>query len=211
MVYQGIDRWNSPDAYLEHHGVKGMKWGQRKQIPLVGRIRRPAVNRFRDNNSLSSSSVKSSKSSEKAKMMRRKKIKKAVSVGVGIVGADAATYGAYKLSKYASSPQGKANIKSGLDFVKNKTIRGVQRARLAGQGISRTVSNIPGTRAIAKAYATASLVSDVNSAQQFARHVHKNGKITGKDLKNFAIDIAMPIPDNIPGITKNKYDKTKRW
>lgn len=214
MIYTGID--SNASSYFEHYGVKGMKWGQRKQIPLVGRIRRPAAarpiaNRFRSNNSRISSPVKSSQSSQKAKIARHQKIKKAVAIGVGIVGAAAVTYGAYKLSKYASTPQGKAAIKNGLDFIKNKTARGVQRARLARQGISRTVSNIPGTRTIAKAYVAASLVSDVNSAQQFARHVHKNGKITGKDLKNFAIDIAMPIPDNIPGITKNKYDKTKRW
>lgn len=209
MIYEGIDL--NTHQYLEHYGVKGMKWGQRKQIPLVGRIRRPAVNRFRDNNSSVSNPVKSSRSFEKSRIVKRQKIKKAVAIGAGIVGAAAVSYGAYKLSKYTSTPQGKANIKSGLDFIKNKTIRGAQRARLAGQGISRTVSNIPGTRAIAKAYAAASLVSDVNSAQQFARHVHKNGKITGKDLKNFAIDIAMPIPDNIPGISRNKYDKNKRW
>ena len=34
MIYEGIDRWNSP--YIEHHGVKGMKWGVRKQIQRVG-------------------------------------------------------------------------------------------------------------------------------------------------------------------------------
>lgn len=31
MIYEAIDRWNSPDSYLEHFGVKGMRWGHRKQ------------------------------------------------------------------------------------------------------------------------------------------------------------------------------------
>lgn len=33
MIYEAIDRWNSPDSYLEHFGVKGMKWGVRKYRP----------------------------------------------------------------------------------------------------------------------------------------------------------------------------------
>ena len=33
MIYEGIDRWNSP--YLDHHGVKGMKWGVRKDKPSL--------------------------------------------------------------------------------------------------------------------------------------------------------------------------------
>ena len=39
MIYKGIDRWSSP--YLEHHGVKGMKWGVRKaQQTTTGRRHR---------------------------------------------------------------------------------------------------------------------------------------------------------------------------
>lgn len=33
MIYNAIDTWNSsPDSYLEHHGVKGMKWGVRHDV-----------------------------------------------------------------------------------------------------------------------------------------------------------------------------------
>lgn len=38
MYYEAIDYWNSPDSYLEHHGVKGMKWGVRHD---------PEVDRFK--------------------------------------------------------------------------------------------------------------------------------------------------------------------
>lgn len=37
MIYEAVDRWNSP--YIEHHGVKGMKWGVRKARETMGRIR----------------------------------------------------------------------------------------------------------------------------------------------------------------------------
>lgn len=33
MIYEAIDRWNDPNTYLEHHGVKGMKWGVRHDNP----------------------------------------------------------------------------------------------------------------------------------------------------------------------------------
>lgn len=39
MHYEAIDRWSSPDPYLEHYGVKGMKWGVRKDKYSVGGIR----------------------------------------------------------------------------------------------------------------------------------------------------------------------------
>lgn len=40
MYYEAIDLWNSPDPYLEHHGVKGMKWGVRHDYIPFGRNRK---------------------------------------------------------------------------------------------------------------------------------------------------------------------------
>ena len=44
MHYEAIDYWSSPDPYLEHHGVKGMKWGVRKDKYSVGGIRARIAN-----------------------------------------------------------------------------------------------------------------------------------------------------------------------
>lgn len=35
MTYEAIDYWSAPGEYLEHHGVKGMKWGVRKAARRV--------------------------------------------------------------------------------------------------------------------------------------------------------------------------------
>jgi len=40
MYYEAIDRWNSPNSYLEHHGVKGMKWGVRHSPVRTGNVKR---------------------------------------------------------------------------------------------------------------------------------------------------------------------------
>lgn len=38
MIYEAIDYWNSPpNSYLEHHGIKGMKWGVRHDKPRLSR------------------------------------------------------------------------------------------------------------------------------------------------------------------------------
>ena len=45
MIYNAIDTWNSPpDSYLEHHGVKGMKWGVRK---IKDRINQRGVKKYK--------------------------------------------------------------------------------------------------------------------------------------------------------------------
>lgn len=40
MIYKAVDYWNSPS--LEHHGVKGMRWGVRKAVERTGRVVRRA-------------------------------------------------------------------------------------------------------------------------------------------------------------------------
>lgn len=88
---------------LNHHGVKGMRWGVRKRLPLVsGNSRRqPAPNQ----------------DIYQRKMQRRAKAKKVAKVGGVIALAALASYGAYKLSK---NPQA---LQKGKDFLNYKILK----------------------------------------------------------------------------------------
>lgn len=65
---------------LSHHGVKGMKWGVRKQLPLIGRSR---------NNSKISDAQRAS--------IKKQRAKKAAIIGGSVVAAGLVAYGGYKL------------------------------------------------------------------------------------------------------------------
>ena len=67
MIYSAIDIWNSPS--LEHHGVKGMKWGVRKVYHNFQgrRYRRAAASVQRDIDSLRSGSKTGMSKSDTAK------------------------------------------------------------------------------------------------------------------------------------------------
>ena len=73
---------------LQHHGVKGMKWGKRKARPeAVGTGHRGA-----------NGTADSPESQAAAKEARRKKAKRALAIGAAVVGTALAAYGAKKAS-----------------------------------------------------------------------------------------------------------------
>lgn len=75
--------------HLAHYGVKGMKWGIRKQRPSSGLTRRRSSYRV-----TSKSSKKTRSSSDNSKTNRRRKI----AIGVAVAGgAILAAYGGYKI------------------------------------------------------------------------------------------------------------------
>ena len=105
---------------LQHHGVKGMKWGRRKAQPQStggGRRGRQV-------------STDSPEAQAAAKEARRKKAKRAVAIGAAVVGTALAVYGAKKASDALKDKafkkahdRGKRQIEKFMDeqFFKNVT------------------------------------------------------------------------------------------
>lgn len=83
---------------LYHFGVKGMKWGVRR------------------NRSLSKGSQKKASSNKSEAKARREKIKKAAIIGTAVVGTTLAAYGTYKASKYLKEKAGKLSYESGKKY-----------------------------------------------------------------------------------------------
>lgn len=83
---------------LYHYGVKGMKWGVRR------------------NRSLSTGNPKKASSNKSEAQARREKIKKATIIGTAVVGTALAAYGTYKASKYLKEKAGKLSYESGKKY-----------------------------------------------------------------------------------------------
>ena len=83
---------------LYHFGVKGMRWGVRR------------------NRSLSKERPKKASSNKSEAQARRQKIKKAAIIGTAVVGTTLAAYGAYKASKYLKEKAGKLSYESGKKY-----------------------------------------------------------------------------------------------
>lgn len=84
---------------LYHHGVKGMKWGVRKNRQAVTTSGKRSTNKQTDE--------------ERAK--KKAKIKKGIKIGAAVVGTALAAYGGYKLSKYIKTKNCQIAAKRGAD------------------------------------------------------------------------------------------------
>ena len=83
---------------LYHFGVKGMKWGIRR------------------NRSLPTGNSKKASSNKTEAQARKEKIKKAAIIGTAVVGTALAAYGTYKASKYLKEKAGKLSYESGKKY-----------------------------------------------------------------------------------------------
>lgn len=97
----------SNNAELYHYGVKGMKWGHRKAIPIVTKIGRRA--------SGSKPNLDYKNTPEyQAKVARRKK---ALKIGATVAGTALAAYGTYKLAKYVQDKRNSAALEKAQNYV----------------------------------------------------------------------------------------------
>lgn len=113
---------------LYHFGVKGMKWGVRR------------------NRSLSKGSPKKASSNKSEAQARREKIKKAAKVGIAVAGTALVAYGAYKIYKNKDAIARRAKLgKKYADNIMNTDIprTEVHRTEVHRTNINRT--DIPRT------------------------------------------------------------------
>lgn len=89
---------------LYHHGVKGMKWGVRKNQKHTGRT----------DNANQKSKIDNKRRSRSTKMSTKKKVAIATSVAVGVA---LSAYGAYKVSKAIKDKAFRLSRDRGMDAV----------------------------------------------------------------------------------------------
>lgn len=91
-----------PDE-LNHYGVKGMRWGHRKQIPLVGRRPGGSQNPQMDD--------------AQRRSIQKQRAKKAAIIGGSIVAAGLVAYGGYKLRSSAVTSLAKKYEKKAISSI----------------------------------------------------------------------------------------------
>lgn len=231
--YYAIQNYSS--YYLAHYGVKGMKWGVRNDYVPTGQYRYIHRNRGVDaGKHLDKSGHNASgkyATPQQRKIMTRIKVARGATIAAGTV---MAAYGGYKWAKVLKSPTGQRMISNAKRQFMNRyydysnrahnvakltkqvagtpmrIVRNTPAGRMARNVIGAPKRLVGGTRAgqiALKAYGTAVTISDINSTQQWVRKVHKQGKVTKKDVGDLAKDLINPLPNNIPGLNRRHKKK----
>ena len=91
------------NGQLVHAGVKGMKWGVRKKLSLVGD---KLKSRFSRGNTHTSKNTTTSKPNDAQNAAKKSKTKRAVKTGAVVAGTIVTAYGAYKISNFVSKNAG---------------------------------------------------------------------------------------------------------
>ena len=169
-----------PDE-LNHYGVRGMKWGVRKQAPLVGR-RQGGAQKQQLNDAQKS-------------QIRRERAKKAAVVGGTLAVAGLAAYGGYKLRSSAVQSLSNKYKKYAADSLKNASAfrkSASEYSQLAD--VNRLRAMKAGSR------------GDFDSHRMFMNNFRSNYEMSRK--RDTMADEAYKLADKLTSQTVNKkFDK----
>ena len=116
---------------LQHHGIKGMKWGKRKARPeAVGTGHRGAK-----------TTTDSPEAQAAAKAARQQKAKRAAKIGAAVVGTALAAYGAKKLHDFVRDKNQRIYMERGRKEVEKLMSATVYRDQARFDGVYRNFMN----------------------------------------------------------------------
>ncbi len=157
------------DEYLEHFGVKGMKWGHRKERTSYGVGRR--------------------KNGRKGLTDEQKKKLKRVAIGVGVAaGIGAAAYGGYKLNKKIVKNLTAKDMRNAISNreLKNEAATRALRSKMKYNTLLDKLDNTPNTdKSVRK------ILSDQIESEKRWHNAMRNEEIKYKKLQDFYADRAL--------------------
>ena len=138
-----------PNYELQHHGIKGQKWGVRNYqnqdgtLTPEGRLRYGVESKEGSyTNRASRESESNLKSGGRITAEQKDKLKKAAIVGATVAATALAVYGAYKISEARKDAKYERSVEYGLDFYRQMYRDNVGKANVATNKFEDTVKEL---------------------------------------------------------------------